>query len=325
MRKVKNPHDIITLVLPTNEPKVFMKYFLPSLENMKVIAPISTIAINFQDPWKPDMCQFCVNKIKELGFSVKSQLVGKYHIESKGLVPFNKIRNDAVMLNPDSLFYALTDDDFKYLQESAKSPDAGTQYLRAIHYLLKFENCGMVLFGGTMYRHIPINHIGITKTINNEWYITGKGFILRSMSPEFPLFPSDSIDLKGAKEECLLAAARINKGLYPAKMGNARIYHDEVRKKDKDVQPGYEMYDWLKENIIEDNVNKYIRDHYCKDMHGVYCYNVVDENHYHEIGGPDHKKDYDKYLVNYTDTTVNELMKEVINMAVECEEVNNDI
>lgn len=308
-----NKHNILGLIMPTIEPYTLKKYWLPSLKNIKEIADIANICINFQDPYTQDEVDSIVSEIESYGFEVHYQLRGKYEVPGKGMVPFNKIRNDTVMLNPNSLIYVLTDDDFSYQGASAKSPSAGIQYLRAVHYMMMYPNCGCVLTGGSMYRYNPINTIGPTKTINNEWYITGKSLFLTSMrNYGYELFPDDSLDLYGAKEECLLCAARINKGFFPAKFGNARIRHDENRNHDEEIKPGYEEFGWLEDDLVENNVNKYIRDHYHTDMRGVYNYNVVIPDVYRSLGGIDHENEHDVYTVHYSEYTEDMLKKMIL-------------
>lgn len=294
-------HNIVGLILPTIEPYTMRKYFLSSLENLKEIAPIANVCINFQNPYTQEDVDEIVSKIESYGFKVYWQLREKYEVPKKGYVQFNKIRNDAVKLNPNSLIYVLTDDDFSYQGPSPKSPSAGVQYLRTIFYMLNhYEKCGCVLTGGSMYRYNPINTIGPTKDFNNEWFITGKSLFLRSMRDYgYELFPEDSLELYGAKEECLLCASRINEGLFPAKFGNARIKHDENRNHDENIQPGYEEFGWLEDEIIENNVNKYIRDHYHTNMRGVYCYDVCLPEVYKKKSGIDHKDERDFFLYDF--------------------------
>lgn len=315
INKVKDSHDILTLTIPTNEPKTFMNYFLKSLPMMRDVAPVSTIACNFQEPWTEDEVRDAVVSMEELGFKVCYQHVGKYHVESKGLVPFNRIRHDTAMLNKNSVFFALTDDDFEYRGPSASiNKTAGHQYLDSLMYLTMFRNCGFVLMGGTMFKAVPRNHIGPVKL--DEWFITGRGFIFRNMAPDFYVYPNDALDLKGAGEEKLIAAARMNEGFFPAKMGFARTRHDEIRNR-PDVVPGHEMYGWLKEEIVEQNLNKYINDHYHTGIRGVYSYNVVLPDVYFSKGGVDHKKEFEMYDKDFTNSDPEKIVDFLIREYVE--------
>ena len=46
-----NKHNIMGLIMPTIEPYTLRKYWLPSLRNIKDIAPYANICINFQDTY----------------------------------------------------------------------------------------------------------------------------------------------------------------------------------------------------------------------------------------------------------------------------------
>jgi hypothetical protein len=316
INKVKDSHDILTLLVPTNEPAVFKDYFLKSLPNISEIAPITTVAFNFQKPWTLDDVTESVNICDKLGFKVSYTLREQYPVESRGLVPFNQIRGDTAKLNPNSMFYALCDDDFEFRGPSASiDKTAGHQYLDAIDYLLKHKKCSHVLFGGTRFKAVPKDHIGIVKL--DEWHITGRGFIFRNMSPEFLVFPEDALDLKGAGEEKLIAAARMNKGMYPAKLGFARTRHDEIRRHKPEILSGEEMYGWLKEDIIENNLNKYINDHYRTGISGVYSYNVTNLEEYKNNGGLDCKKNYNECLEDYTGSDADKLLAHIIEVSVD--------
>ena len=309
--------NTLGLIMPTIEPNTLRKLWLPSLENLVDAKDYINICINFQDPYTVDDALRIVEEIKSYGFTVYYTVREKYHVPSRGLVPFNRIRNDTVMLNPNSKFYVLTDDDFSYLSATQKSPNAGIQYLRAIHYLLKFDNCGCLLTGGSMYRYNPINTIGPTKCLNREWYITSKSLFLRSMSTYgFELFPNDSLDLYGAKEESLLCACRLNEGFYPAKMGNTRVKHDEGRCDDEDIKPGFDQFGWLDEEIVENNIDKYLREHYGTDTYGLgsNCFVICNEDTYYKKGGIDIIKEREKFFIDYSDYSKDRLISEIDKM-----------
>lgn len=311
MRKLKS--DLLGLIMPTIDQYSLKNYWLPSVENLKDIAPFCNICINFQK-YPTDLIDYVVNKLNSYGFVVYFTAIKEYTMEKPGMLQFNKIRNDTVMLNPNSAFYCLTDDDFSYLGPSSKSPSAGEQYLRVLHYMLTYDNCGCVLTGGSLYRYNPINTIGPTKSFNGEWFITGKSLFLKSMSEHgYELFPDDSLELYGAKEECLLCASRINLGYYPAKFGNARVKHDENRRNGV-IKPGDEEFGWLKEEIVENNVNKYIRDHYNVNMHGICSYNVCNDDTYYSNGGINHDTEHEKYTIDYSKYSKDQLIDEIYHM-----------
>lgn len=303
-----NPHTILGIAIPTNEPETCKEYFLASLEYMKEVAPISTILFNFQRPWTSNQIYEAVNICENLGFEVRWSF-NEYKIEGKGKVPFNKIRNDACKLMPEAKFFALTDDDFKYRGPSASmNKTAGQQYVDVIDYLTTFENCGLVLMSGTMVKKVPkycIAPVDLTNT-----YLTGRGFVMRSMGEEGLTLPKDCLHLVGSDEERVSAGFRLVKGLYPAKMPFSRTAHYENK-----VQPGHEMYDWNNEEILNSNNAKYIRDNYNKNFKGKDTFNVVDPEKYFSAGGIDvyDKEVVEQYTRSYQDVSTEELVSKIIN------------
>lgn len=279
-----NSHNILCICLPTCEPDVFNKYWLPSIDKLLDAKDILTIAINFQPPWCDKEITRVVNYIRTMGFKCVYAF-NEYNIPSKGYIPFNMIRNDASILSPDSLFYVLTDDDFSYQGPSASAPKtAGEQYIDIVHYMLTYGNCGMTLIGGSMIRKIPKNHIA---PVSMNTHITNlKGIVVRSMKNfGFNLFPEDSLNLYGAGEERVLAASRLANGLYIAKMGFGRTHHYEIQRK-PDVKNGIEMYNWDTKEIIDSNVNKYIREKYgAKTGETLHDGLIIDPKLYFSNGG----------------------------------------
>ena len=295
MSDLINTHRILSLVLPSNEPDTMYKYLLPSISNLSDIAKITTICLNFQPPYLNSQAVEVVEHIESLGFEV-NWIYSRYVIEPHK-VPINKIRNDAASLCK-SLYYGLIDDDMIFNGTSAKmNRRSGIQYLDAIHYMMTHQNCGIMLMGGTLFRRIPRYHIGPVR-LDSE-YLTSKGFIVKSLGydSDYPFLPDGSIDLVGSDEEKVLAASRLYQGLYPAKFGNTRVRHYEH--KDKCVS-GADMYQWNSAKILDENNNKYIKDHYNPDYKGGSSYDVVNHTSYYSNGGIDV---YDDSVV--TDNTVN--------------------
>lgn len=308
INKVNNQHDILTLVMPTNEPNTFFSHVGPTFEYMKDVAPITTIACNFQTPWTQELVDKAVSMMEEHGFTVKYQLRDKYYVESRGKVPFNRIRHDTAMLNPGSMFYGLMDDDFRFRGPTEKVPKtAGQQYLDSIDYLMRFEKCGFVLMGGVMFKAIPRNHIGPVDI--NTCFITGHGFVFRNMSPFFNVYPESALDLVGAGEEKLIAASRMGYGMYPAKFGCARTIHK--------ADAADETYGWLQEEIFESNINQYLRDHYNPDIRGVFNYNVISSEEYKKCGGLNINEIKGECTVSYEDADYTQILEQIIRNGVE--------
>lgn len=305
-----NPHTILGLAIPTNEPTTCKEYFLDSLHYLKEVAPITTILFNFQKPWTQEEIDQATAHCKSLGFEVRYSF-NEYNIEGKGKVPFNQIRNDACKLMPDAKFFALTDDDFKYRGPSnSMDRTAGQQYVETIDYLTRFKNCGLVLMGGTMFKKIPRYHIGPVDLENT--FITGRGYVMRSMGEEGLTLPKDCLHLVGSDEEKVSAGFRLSKGLYPAKFGFSRTAHYEYHS--KTVVSGENMYGWNADDILDENNSKYIREHYNPKFKGKGFYNVVKAETYFENGGIDvyNEDTIKEYTVNYKETNTQELIDAII-------------
>lgn len=308
-----NSHNILCICLPTCKPHVFIKYWLPSISNLESAKDILTICINFQHPWDKKKAQFAVDKIRNLGFKCVASF-NEYNIPGKGYIPFNKIRNDAAKLCPDALFYVLTDDDFSYRGPSASAPKtAGDQYIDIVHYMLSHRNCGMTIIGGSMIRKIPKNHIA---PVSMNTHITNlKGIVVRDMREfGFKLFPEDSLELFGAGEERILAASRLSKGMYIAKMGFGRTHHYEIQRK-QDVQNGIEMFNWDTRDIIDSNINKYIRDNYgAKTGSTLHDGSIIDESIYYDNGGIS-EDEFSNYLsIDYSTINSSDLIESIRNL-----------
>lgn len=313
INKVKEAHDILGLLLPTNEPDTFFKYFLPSLNNMKEVAPITTIALNFQHPWNRISIEKAVLECEKIGFRVLYQFIYSYPIWSTGYVPFNKIRHDAAMLVPKSILFALTDDDFQYEKNHPEGNfSAGHQYLCAVKYLLRFKRCGVVSMNRGQ-TNIPNDMIGMSSL--DKTYGTGSGLIFRNMYPEFFVYPDDAIILKGAGEENIIGCSRVHNGLYPANMSNSATKHDEIRQS-KEVKSGDEMYEWTKEEVADSNVNRYIDKTYNIKNDKKRPRRILNENLYYSNGGMKIDENFDSHLINFSNSSSDELLNEIIEKTV---------
>lgn len=307
-------NNILTLLLPTNEPSTIRRFWLPSIDNIKEIAQIATIAINFQKPYSEDDIKDIVSEIRSKGFKVVYTF-NEYTVDGPGLVPFNKIRNDTAMLNPNSMFYALTDDDFSYQGPSASvNKTAGHQYVDIIHYMIKHKNCGFVLIGGPMIKAVPINHIGITNP-STTFYAVKKGYILRNMSDHgFTVYPDDAIDMKGAGEEKIIAASRLALGYYPATLKCGRTHHYENWKKDG-INNGAKDYGWELQEVLDNNVHRYLNDHYNVNINRLVNMNICDPEIYIRNGGLEYNdRNREELMEDYTNSDVHKLISEIHDM-----------
>lgn len=319
---MKNLHTILGFSLPTNEPETAFEYILTSLENLKAVAPISTFLINFQKPWTEEQINKAVSLIESYGFEVRWSF-NEYEIKGKGLVPFNRIRDDACKLMPEAFAYALTDDDMTYKGSSPKmKKNAGEQFLDSIHYLLHYEKCGMVLFGGSLYKKTPNYQLQPVDIINT--YITGRGLIFRNLGDDCRTIPKECLDFVGSDEEKISAAYRLAKGYYPAKLRMARVHHYEnhrakesknPKKNDNKLTSGAEQYGWNDAKILDENNLGYIKEHYNPEFKGKDNYNVCSFENYTNAGGINvyDEEVVKKYNYNYENKTSEEVLNEIIN------------
>lgn len=307
-----NPHDILCLILPSNEPEVMKTHLMTSIDAFKEVAPISTFCLNFQDPYTEEYADECINIIKSYGFNVYYTKDKAYEVKGKGLVPINKIRNDtAELMISTPKFYALIDDDmtFRYGTDKMRKT-AGQQYVDAIHYMTFHQRCGVLMIGGTLIKNPPRYVIAPTSLPNS--YLTNRGYILKAMPKESGSFlPNEAIDLLGSDEDRLLASYRLYNGFYPAKMAHGRTSHYDS----KDITPGYMMYEWNTQKILDENNHGFIRNHYFKDFDGSeYNTRVVDWDHYISVGGIDvyNEQVIRDNSVNYENKSTEESIKEII-------------
>lgn len=261
-------NELLALVLPTNEPEVYFKYFGSdySLSNLVPIRDYCTICLNFQPPWTKALIDQAINKLSDYGFTY-SYTESVYDIPNKGEVPINKIRNDTAKLSPKSLVYALVDDDFYFRDMSNSMPkSSGEQFLNVLHYMITNPQCGIVTLTGTLFKKIPRGSIGPV-SIDGR-YINAKGFFSKNLKYvegiSGTLLPDECLDLVGSDEERVIAGALLSTGYYPARMGFTRISHYENHSSGK-VVSGELMYGWNDESILDNNNLKFIRDNYNPD------------------------------------------------------------
>lgn len=286
-----NPHTILGFVCPTNEPEVAFSLLLSSMENLKEVAPISTFLFNFQKPWTDEQVHKAVDICKSNGFEVRFTF-NSYTIKGKGLIPFNRIRADAAKLMPEAKFFALTDDDFAYQgRNGSYMKSAGEQYIDLIYYMMKYPKCGFILMKGRYYLNdIKKYNIAPTPNLDNR-YLTDKGILVRNFNPvEGLLLPNSALDLLGSDEEKIICGWRLYNGFYPAAINRAKTLHYEhnnTKDLTKKVFSGEEMYAWNEKSILDDNVNKFIRENYYPDFHnrGWRVTKIVDDNDYYLAGG----------------------------------------
>lgn len=307
---------ILGFALPTNEPDTFEGYFLRSIDNLKEVAPLLEILINFQKPWDYSSIDKVLNILEAKGFNTKYEF-NEYQVNGTGLVPFNQIREDSARIDPDLPIYAMVDDDMTFLGSTgAVRESAGRQFLRIIHYMLNYQNCGLSIIGSSLYRRIP--KYTLAPTDINSTYVTGKGIVVRSMGEEGLVLPSGAYNLLGSDEEKVVAASRLYRGWFPAKMGYGKVRHYENLRGKNPVQSGSSVYKWNSREILEANNVKFVRDNYNPDYN--YDNNrgndVIDWNTYKSNGGIDiyNREVVEEYTINYEEMSNQDILDEIEKM-----------
>lgn len=259
-----NNHEVLGLVVPTNEPKIAFAYLLSTLHNLREVAPLATILFNFQKPWDDKLITEALEICHREGFETRHTF-NEYIIPEKGYVPFNKIRYDAAALMPEAEFFMLMDDDFSFLPRSASyQKSAGEQLLDIISYLVSYPDCGFVMLKGRLYlNEVPKYMITPALTLENR-YITDKGIILRNFNPEEGLVvPNSAVGLYGSDEEKVACGWRLKHNYYPAVINRCRIKHYEnsVNNSQEGIAiPGEDMYKWNSKRILDENTNKWMKE-----------------------------------------------------------------
>ena len=291
-----NPHTILGLAVPTNEPDVAFNYLLATVHNLKAVAPIASFLFNFQKPWTEEQILKAVDICEENGFEVRYS-INSYTVEGKGKVPFNAIRGDACRLMPEAKFFVLMDDDFSFLPRSATCyKSAGEQYVDCIKYLTEHPDCGILLLKNKVNAHLIPKYFIMPAVSLDNVYITDKGIILRNFDPENGwVVPHTAIDLLGSDEEKVACSWRLAHGLYPAIMNFTRTLHYENANKisgDK-VQSGEVMYQWNTKEILDANANRFIRENFYPAFknRGWRPTRLIDPAHYLSISGIDFTED----------------------------------
>ena len=310
---MKDKHNLLGIVLPTNSPDVMRKYLLSSLEIAKDAAPFCTFLINFQPPYTANELSEVVETIKSYGFKVKTNYNVYRH--EPGLVPVNRIREDTAAIDSSCKYYMIFDDDMTFMGPSAKMPrSAGHQILEAIRYLEYFDDCGVLVFGGTLIKKIAKDSIAPIDF--RKEYVTGKGIVLRNIAEkasEGLFVPAAAYDLVGSDEEKVAAAYRISEGYYVAEMPFVRINHYENQKSSRNKNgkiPGKDKYHWNTDEIKDANNFGFLRENYNPDYTSKG--NVVSLEKYKEAGGQEFWTEPAKRTMFFDATTTEDLVKLIL-------------
>ncbi len=241
------------IILPTNNPDVFLNDFLPTVTWITELSPISVFLINFQPPWTHPKIIHAVTRLHSKGFYVKSTYTENWDPPVKIL----KIREQCAQLDPECDVYLSIDDDFKFVSKTDMFPySSGERYMQSLDYFDKFPDCGIINTKGFLggYRQ------GLMiQPVDKDMFATNRGMFLRNMREHgFLLAPKGALDLRGGLEETLLAYTRIERGYFAAKqMNNPTIHVTGTLEKYGDDPSGIHNLKVMDENVVKWIQNKY--------------------------------------------------------------------
>lgn len=301
--------DLITLCISTNNPENMNKYLLKTIHNLVGLKDFCTVAINFQEPYTENDIKNIVEYIESLGFKVIHSF-NKYEVKNRGEVPIIKIKNDCALLNPNSFLYAQIDDDFEFRNY------AYIDYLRSIHFMLKYNNCGIMNFVHSYKGYIKPNQIGIAKSIN-ERVMTGRGLIFKRCKL-FQFTSDDSLKLVGSGEELILTAIRLHLGYFMGILPTGRCINSINKSK------GYVKYGWTNNKILKNNQHKFL-----SELSGIPIEEIIEKTYmfikpedYYHIGGINPEENRYEYLIDYSNIEESDLIKSIYNL-IDMNEVMN--
>lgn len=244
--------DLICFIVPTSEPNSLKRLLLSSLDNILNIKEYIKFSIIFQPPYTDQDIDDVVSVFKEKDICLEYQFK-EYSYES-GRTPLLKIRNDCSKLCPNSLFYALLDDDMTFLP-STELKSIGLQYLNLVYRLLtdskisvgKIGNSSPFEYSDKVFAYDTINFV-------NFW--TGRGIVMKNY--DRMLIPEKVENFYSAGEDVFSVLYRlIEHGTSLVAVSNGLCSHYENR---KIIEKQY--YGWSKRNCEKGSVVKYMEDNY---------------------------------------------------------------
>jgi hypothetical protein len=242
------------ICLPTNNPTLFIRDFLPSIINISELKNYSEFLIHFQDPWTTEQIEHVIEFLTSNNWIVKWCKTGVWDKPIK----FVKMRDICAKLDTSCKYYMLCDDDMKF---SSGTPvyqrPSGARYTEVIDYLDNYPTCGFVqckpYLGGyhQQYKIVPRCHTMIA---------TDRGLVFRNMFDieGWLIVPDEILELRGALEETALGYSRIELGYYGATQMNNPTHHNATKISKLDL-PVDDMHHQL---VIYSNIGGWVRNRY---------------------------------------------------------------
>lgn len=157
----------LTFCIPTCEPKTIRKLLLPSLIYLKPIKELFKLCICFQPPYSEEDINKVCSFLDKLEFNY-SWFYKDYDIKNNE-IPIIRMRQDCSLLEPDSDYYALLDDDMEFKENTYE------WYLKALNDLDSDNNIGVISLHRDRNNGIECE---LTK-YNQNCYATDNGLIYR--------------------------------------------------------------------------------------------------------------------------------------------------
>lgn len=246
----------LVFCLPTCEPDMMLKFLAPSIHLLENIKDIVEFCICFQPPYTNEEVEKTLNYFED--FNVK--WFYKDYNYKDGKIPLIKMRNDCAMLEPDTDYYALLDDDMQFKEGLSEF------YLKAIRDFDENPSLGVV--GFTSFKRGYDNYFGTDKGII---YRGGKFYGFEGLVPEklmkncktlVPYENENLLELIGGQQDKFCAMIRLATGQFSKQYDRVPCLHQENRH-----YRGARQFGWLNIEYEPNSVTSFIRKYFRKDFY----------------------------------------------------------
>ena len=244
-----NKYNLLTYILPTNNPDEFFNKFGKSLSVFYDIKDYISFCINFQSPWTQDLIDRALKLFEAVGLFVYHTF-NKYE-KKEDQFPLMEMRNDALRLNPKCKYFAFIDDDIVY---SCSKEEYASVIIQCIEYM-NFYNVGSLTIGQPVYKaHWDPWDDKIVPMRKDLHTNTALGTIFNNIYGG-NILPEEMVDLYGSGEDRLLGEYRLYISGYNIAQARCQIgFHLDIKAtKDKSVY----KYNLLKNREKPHNCGRY--------------------------------------------------------------------
>jgi len=237
--------DLLCFSLPTCDPDDMLMHLIPSLNNLGKLKDYCSFGIIFQPPYTEIQMNEVINVFKNQNLEFKYSY--KEYEFDLGETPLNRMRQDASMMYPNSLFYGILDDDMEFLD------GIDLQYLDLIYLMLKYRNLSVASLDAAFIDSDIENEFKINLgDLNNTSLYTKSGLIVRGgIYYGFTgLLPEELVSLVGGRQDVITAVYRLIQGDSIITCDNGKCLHYEYRE-----TPGYDEYLWFDSTVPNTNTD----------------------------------------------------------------------